>query len=90
MAVESVLPPPPPPNMSYRIEKLNPLAFPKGMDLRCELTGKPALVTQPGPNARTRCSATLSPCGPHTAPEARPLAQGHSLGPSGGPMLYGG
>jgi hypothetical protein len=40
---EMVLPPAPP-NMTYKVEKLNPLAFPKGMDLRCELTGKPALV----------------------------------------------
>ena len=42
---EMVLPPAPP-NMTYKVEKLNPLAFPKGMDLRCELTGKPALVPQ--------------------------------------------
>ena len=40
--------PPAPPNMTYKVEKLNPLAFPKGMDLRCELTGKPALVPQHG------------------------------------------
>lgn len=40
---EMVLPPAPP-NITYKVEKLNPLAFPKGMDLRCELTGKPALV----------------------------------------------
>ena len=38
--------PPAPPNMTYKVDKLNPLAFPKGMDLRCELTGKPALVPQ--------------------------------------------
>ena len=41
----SELIPPPPPNQTYRIEKLNPLAFPKGQDLKCELTGKPALVS---------------------------------------------
>ena len=34
--------PPPPPHVSYRIEKLNPMAFPKGMVLSCDLTGKPA------------------------------------------------
>ena len=37
--------PPPQPGMGYRIEKLNPLAFPKGMSLSCELTGKPAAVS---------------------------------------------
>ena len=37
--------PPPPPNMGYRIDKLNPLAFPKGQVLVCELSGKPALVS---------------------------------------------
>ena len=37
--------PPAPPNQTFRIEKLNPLAFPKGQDLRCELTAKPALVS---------------------------------------------
>eukprot|EP00964_Phaeocystis_antarctica_P087981 scaffold55948_cov57-Phaeocystis_antarctica.AAC.1 len=47
---EMVLPPAPP-NMTYKVEKLNPLAFPKGMDLRCELTGKPALVPQHGRSA---------------------------------------
>ena len=31
--------------MSYRIEKLNPLAFPKGQSLVCEMTGKPAMVS---------------------------------------------
>jgi len=45
---EMVLPPAPP-NMTYKIDKLNPLAFPKGMDLRCELTGKPALVSLVSP-----------------------------------------
>lgn len=45
---EMVLPPAPP-NMTYKVEKLNPLAFPKGMDLRCELTGKPALVSLVSP-----------------------------------------
>ena len=47
---EMVLPPAPP-NLTYKVEKLNPLAFPKGMDLRCELTGKPALVPQHGQSA---------------------------------------
>jgi tetratricopeptide (TPR) repeat protein len=37
--------PPPPAGMSYRIEKLNPLAFPKGQSLVCEMTGKPAMVS---------------------------------------------
>jgi len=37
--------PPPPPGMGYRIDKLNPLAFPKGQSLFCELTGKPAAVS---------------------------------------------
>ena len=29
----------------YRIEKLNPLAFPKGQSLSCDLSGKPAMVS---------------------------------------------
>jgi len=37
--------PPPPENIPVRIEKLNPLAFPKGQTLSCELTGKPAMVS---------------------------------------------
>ena len=45
-AMAEMVLPPAPPNMTYKVEKLNPLAFPKGMDLRCELTGKPALVPQ--------------------------------------------
>ena len=63
---EMVLPPAPP-NMTYKVEKLNPLAFPKGMDLRCELTGKPALVR---PHGSKR---------PHEAP-TRTMAQ-ESHGP---------
>ena len=42
-AVPSV--PPAPPNIPVRIETLNPLAFPKGQTLTCDLTGKPALVS---------------------------------------------
>ncbi len=34
-----------PPNITCRIEKLNPLAFPKGQTLVCDLTGNPALVS---------------------------------------------
>ena len=37
--------PPAPANIPCRIEKLNPLAFPKGQSLTCELTGKPAMVS---------------------------------------------
>ena len=37
--------PPAPLNIPCRIEKLNPLAFPKGHTLTCDLTGKPALVS---------------------------------------------
>ena len=37
--------PPAPTNISARIDKLNPLAFPKGQSLACELTGKPAMVS---------------------------------------------
>ena len=37
--------PPAPANIPCRIEKLNPLAFPKGQTCTCELTGKPALVS---------------------------------------------
>ena len=36
--------PPAPRNNTYRIEKLNPLSFPKDVQLRCALSGKPALV----------------------------------------------
>jgi tetratricopeptide (TPR) repeat protein len=35
----------PAPVSGYRIEKLNPLAVPKGQSLTCELTGKPALYS---------------------------------------------
>jgi len=34
--------PPPPADTTHRIEKLNPLAFPKGQSLVCDLTGKAA------------------------------------------------
>ena len=37
--------PPAPKSMNFRIEKLNPLAFPKGQSLTCELSGKPAVVS---------------------------------------------
>ena len=37
--------PPAPANIPCKIEKLNPLAFPKGHSLVCDLTGKPALVS---------------------------------------------
>ena len=60
-AMAEMVLPPAPPNMAYKVEKLNPLAFPKGMDLRCELTGKPALVRPHGskrPHARRPRSAT--------------------------------
>lgn len=74
MQGEMVLPPVPP-NMTYRIEKLNPLAFPKGMDLRCELTGKPALVRPHGQRVKARSSPRGRPCPrPRTAPAANPLA----------------
>ena len=55
--------PPAPPNMTYKVEKLNPLAFPKGMDLRCELTGKPALVPPHG-SKRPRSTTTQESHGP--------------------------
>ena len=37
--------PPAPPNIACRIEKLNPLAFPKGQTLNCDLTGTPAMYS---------------------------------------------
>lgn len=37
--------PPVPSQIAHRIEKLNPLAFPKGQSLTCELSGKPAMVS---------------------------------------------
>ena len=37
--------PPAPAHIDCRIEKLNPLAFPKGQTLNCDLTGKPATVS---------------------------------------------
>ena len=45
MATPAPAVPPAPPNIACRIEKLNPLAFPKGMTLNCDLTGKPAMVS---------------------------------------------
>mmetsp|Transcript_30517 Transcript_30517/g.93320 ORF Transcript_30517/g.93320 Transcript_30517/m.93320 type:complete len:407 (-) Transcript_30517:160-1380(-) len=41
--------PPAPRQLSYRIEKLNPLALPKNVSLTCELTGRPALVVLVAP-----------------------------------------
>jgi len=37
--------PPAPANIPCRIEKLNPLAFPRGQTLVCDLTGKPTVVS---------------------------------------------
>ena len=51
--------PPAPANIPCRIEKLNPLAFPKGQTLTCDLTGKPALVSLVTEYALTR-SLSLS------------------------------
>ena len=45
MASSEYVLPPAPADATYRVEKLNPLAFPKGMSLTCELTDKPALVS---------------------------------------------
>jgi len=47
MAAAAAVPtvPPAPANIPCRIEKLNPLAFPKGQSLVCDLTGKPAMVS---------------------------------------------
>ena len=59
-AMAEMVLPPAPPNMTYKVEKLNPLAFPKGMDLRCELTGKPALV-RPHGSKRPRSHRPESP-----------------------------
>ena len=91
---EMVLPPAPP-NMTYKVEKLNPLAFPKGMDLRCELTGKPALVPPHGskrPRSRQprratgHGSATGEARGRHREAVGEPSGRRDAGGP--GTMLH--
>ena len=82
--------PPAPPNMTYKVEKLNPLAFPKGMDLRCELTGKPALVPPHG-SKRPRSTTTQESHGPRGhqwRAAGEPTGRRAAGGPGQGTMLH--